>query len=181
MVNDVSGAFFCAPARRQVFVELPPEDPDHGKKIGELNCSMYGTRDAAQNWGETCAEAMIKAGFERGRASPCVFYHKDRKIRTYIHGDDYVSVGQDQDLKWLKGVLEAAFEIKTQILGPQKGDHQQIRVLNRMLTWTDRGIEYEADPRHAQEVIKEMEVENGKSVGTPVRTEEMEKNDKEEE
>ena len=52
MVNDVSRAFFCAPARRQVFVELPTEDPDHGAMIGELNYSMYGTRDAAQHWGE---------------------------------------------------------------------------------------------------------------------------------
>lgn len=46
-VNDVSRAFFCAPARREVFAELPPEGPDHAKKTGELNQPMYGTRDAA--------------------------------------------------------------------------------------------------------------------------------------
>ena len=51
MINDVSRAFFCAPARRQVFVELPEEDSNGEDMIGELNYSMYGTRDAAQNWG----------------------------------------------------------------------------------------------------------------------------------
>ena len=105
MVNDVSRAFLCAPARRQVFVELPPEDPDHGSMVGELNYSMYGTRDAAQNWGEECAETMIKAGFVRGLASPCTFYHPQRKIRTYIHGDDYVAVGKGEQLLWLKKTL----------------------------------------------------------------------------
>ena len=51
MINDVSRAFFCAPARRQVFVELPQEDKDGRDMVGELNYSMYGTRDAAQNLG----------------------------------------------------------------------------------------------------------------------------------
>ena len=49
MVNDVGRAHLCAPARGQVFVELRPEDPDCGTSVGELNSSMYGTRDAAQN------------------------------------------------------------------------------------------------------------------------------------
>ena len=52
MVNDVSRAYFCAPAKRQVFVELPAEDTEDGQDlVGELNYSMYGTRGAAQNWG----------------------------------------------------------------------------------------------------------------------------------
>ena len=49
MINDVSRAYFCAPARRQVFVELPEEDSDvNNDMVGELNSSMHGTRDAAQ-------------------------------------------------------------------------------------------------------------------------------------
>ena len=49
MVNDESMSFFSAPGRRQVFVDLPGEDKVDGESlIGELNCSMYGTRDVAQ-------------------------------------------------------------------------------------------------------------------------------------
>ena len=102
MVNDVSRAFFCAPARRQVLVELPEGDRDHRYMVGELNYSMYGTRDAAQNWGEEFAETMRAIGFTQGRASPCTFYHEEKGIRTYIHGDDFVSVCSDNNLKWFR-------------------------------------------------------------------------------
>ena len=51
VVDDVGRAYFCVPARRQVFVELPAGDKVDGEDmVGELNFSMYGTRDAAQKW-----------------------------------------------------------------------------------------------------------------------------------
>ena len=172
MVNDVSRAYFCAPARRQVFVELPEEDKDSGDMVGELNFSMYGTRDAAQNWGEECAKTMTDMGFERGTASPCTFFHRDRQIRTYIHGDDYVSVGQEEDLQWMKRQIEKKYELKTQVLGPSKTDKQEVRVLNRIISWKDNGIQYEADPRHVEIVLKELNLENSKEVCSPGTKEE---------
>jgi len=128
---------------------------------------MYGTRGAAQNLGEECAGTMVEAGFIRGNASPCTFYHADRSRRTYVHGDDYVTVGKDADLKWLRKKLEAKYEIKTQVLGPEKEDSQQVKILNRILTLTNKGVEYEADPRHAEIVIKELGLTDAKGVVTP--------------
>ena len=84
----------CTPARRQVLVELPKEDKGEGDIAGELNYSMCGTRGAAQNWGEECAKTMTDIGVERGQASPCTFFRKERSIRTYIPGDEYVSIGK---------------------------------------------------------------------------------------
>ena len=59
MVNDVSRAFFEAPAVRQVCVELPEEDYTQAGRIadnvGHLKMSLYGTRDAAMNWQEGVA------------------------------------------------------------------------------------------------------------------------------
>ena len=53
---DVRRAFFFAPARRKVFVELPPEDYQPGDEhmCGLLRYSLYGTRDAAQNGKRNC-------------------------------------------------------------------------------------------------------------------------------
>ena len=60
MVNDVSRAFFCAPARRTVSVELAAEDRTSDEDlVGELNFSMYGTRDAAPNWGEEYTDKLL--------------------------------------------------------------------------------------------------------------------------
>ena len=46
---DVRRAYFYAPSRRSVYVDLPDEDNEEGM-CGKLCKSMYGTRDAAQNW-----------------------------------------------------------------------------------------------------------------------------------
>ena len=65
---------------------------------GKLLKSMYGTRDAAQNWEECYASAHLEMGFEQGKASTCVFYHKDRDVIVVIHGDDFTALGNDVDL-----------------------------------------------------------------------------------
>ena len=58
---------------------------------------MHGTRDAAQNWERCCTEFLESIGFERGKASPCVFQHKDRQLRLVVHGDDFTGLGMKED------------------------------------------------------------------------------------
>ena len=66
---DIRRAYFHAKARRQVFVSLPPEDDKEGM-CGELWKSLYGTRDASQNWEEEYGSTMMNLGFTKGLASP---------------------------------------------------------------------------------------------------------------
>ena len=82
-----------------------------------------------------------------------------------VHGDDFTSTGREKDLRWLDSKLRAKFEIKTDILGPSKDYAKQVRVLNRVTTWTDDGITYEADQRHAEIIVGSLEVT--KAVSTP--------------
>ena len=48
---DVRRAYFYAPSRRRVIVELPPDDYQTGDEhiCGLLEYVLNGTRDAAQN------------------------------------------------------------------------------------------------------------------------------------
>ena len=62
---DVRRAYFQANAVRDVFVELPEEDAEEGM-CGMLLKSMYGTRDAAQNWECSYVGAMIEMGLKGG-------------------------------------------------------------------------------------------------------------------
>ena len=103
MINDVSRVSFHATATRNVYVQLPDEDAEEGEegRCGKLNYSMYGTRDAAQNWAAECSSRLIEAGFRQGNVSPCTFCHEGKGIRTLVHGDDYVSVGHPKQLQWL--------------------------------------------------------------------------------
>ena len=98
---DAKRAYFNATATRYVFVQLPPEEPKDGEQniCGKLQLSMYGTRDAAQNWERECASKLLSWGFTKGTASSCVYYHRQRDNQLYIHGDDFVAVGEDDNIK----------------------------------------------------------------------------------
>ena len=79
MVNDVTRAFFEAPAIRNVCIEIPKEDLTEADvrhdKVGHLRMSLYGTRDAAMNWQEEVAREMVRLGFARGKYNPCLYFH----------------------------------------------------------------------------------------------------------
>ena len=98
-------AYFYAKARRKVFVELPEEDSTPGM-CGELDKSMYGTRDAANNWEQEYCEFLIAVGFARGKSVACSFHHATRDMCLVVHGDDFTILGYDSDLDWLKEAYE---------------------------------------------------------------------------
>ena len=68
------------------------------------------------------------------------------------------------------------FRISTQFqskhrgrLGPTNPDDKEISTLNRTIPWTDFGSLYEADQRHVEICMKEVDVEdNSREVSTPV-------------
>jgi hypothetical protein len=62
--------------------------------------------------------------------------------------------------------METSFMIKiVGQLGPDAHDLQEIRILNRILRWTETGIDYEADPRHAELLARDLD-SSGPSVST---------------
>ena len=115
---------------------------------------MYGTRDAAQNWERECASKLLLWGFTKGTASSCIYYHKQRDIQLYIHGDDFVGVGENNNISWLQKQLDGAYDMKSQIMGDADNNVKQQKILNRIVNWRPSSIEYEADPRHAEIIIK---------------------------
>ena len=169
MIQDVKKAYFFAKATRRIFVDIPEEDREAGD---EHNCalllqSLYGTRDAAMNWAKCYTDALIELGFTKGATSPCTFWHPQRRIRLAVHGDDFVSEGATADLKWLDEHLSKSFDLKTQVLGPEGGQVRECTILNRVLRWTSKGITWEPDARHAEQLIKDLGMEDMKGVCTP--------------
>ena len=160
MINDVRRAHFYAKATRDLYIELPAEDPESGgDTLGKLELCLYGTRDAAKGWQETLSSQLIECGFTRGVGHPAVFHHAERDIVTLVHGDDYVSAGAYADLDWLEAQLAAAYEIQTQRLGLKSGWERQGKVLNRVVSCDENGWRLEADPRHAELVVEQLGVE----------------------
>ena len=52
-------------------------------------------------------------------------------------------------------------------LGPDILDDKSMTILNRCIEWTQKGIMYEADPRHVEILIKQMSLEETKPVVSP--------------
>jgi hypothetical protein len=108
---DVRRAYFFAKAKREVYVDLIGEDSEPGM-CGRLAKIMYGTRDAAQNWKEEYTSFPVGTGFRKGRASPCVFFYKERNIRVVVHGDEFTVLGFNGQLDWFRNVISEKYEMK---------------------------------------------------------------------
>ena len=176
MVNDVARAYFNAPNLVPTFVDICEEDREPGDEgmCGELLVSMYGTRPAANNWQKFYTKVLLDNGFKRSRGCTCTFHHSERDIDLVVHGDDFITTGDGADLQWLKTVFESKFEISTNVIGHEPGDEKQLKVLNRIITVEADGYTYEPDARHAEIVIREMNLQNSKAVTTPVSDEQHE-------
>ena len=55
---------------------------------------------------------LKQMGFVRGKASPCCVRHTTRDLRCIFHGDDFVFVGPEAELRWAKTRMEASFLVK---------------------------------------------------------------------
>ena len=125
--------------------------------VGKLVRCCYGTRDAGMLWEEAYAKVLVDAGFIRGRASPCCFFHPVHGLAVVCHGDDFTALGSDEALTWYENILANAFEIGDKHrMGDDPKDDKQVRILNRVLTLTSSELVYEADPRHLERLARPL-------------------------
>ena len=129
--------------------------------------SLYGTRDAAANFQAEVRKEMKKAGFVVNLYNPSTYYHPQKDLKTLVHGDDFVTSGRRRDMQWFQDVLKKRFEISTIIIGTRSGEVKEAKILNRVIRVDEEGWNYEADQRHAELIIKAMNLEGAKGVSSP--------------
>ena len=118
MSVDFTKAFLYGDMEREVYIELPDEDPQKEfGMVGRLRKAMYGTRAAPQVWQGVVKRVMNKLGFEESIVQPCVYYNKLRDLRVVTHVDDFLCGGPRDALLWLKKNLQNEFELKHEVLG----------------------------------------------------------------
>ena len=68
--------------------------------------------------------------------------------------------------------IAGRFTVKDKIVGSRAdlGEIQEARILNRILRRTSQGWEYEADQRHAELIIRGMNLEMQKQLRLQVKT-----------
>ena len=164
---DARKAYFNAEVDRPTYVTLPSE-VGQAWKCGRLSRCMYGTRAAGMRWEETYTQALVRHGFLQGKASPCCFRHPSRDLKLVVHGDDFTILGTDEHLDWFEKTIQGEVEVKIRgRLGGGEKDDREIRVLNRIVRWTQAGIRIEADPRHVEVLLNQMRLADANKAASP--------------
>ena len=173
MLIDVKKAHLYAPIEGDVYVDLPPERAELGR-CAKLKFTLYGMRTAASSWEKEYGGTLNASGFITGKANGCSFYHRDRDVRSVVHGDDFIVAGQREHLKWTEERLSAKYPLQVRgILGPGPEDCKTAVILNRRVTWKTSGVEFEADPSHVKKLLKAMRMEECNMVMVPGAKEEV--------
>lgn len=131
---------------------------------------MYGTRDAAMAWQQEYEQAMLREGLQAGRASPCHFCDRACGVRIVVHGDDFLGLAPRRDADHFAASMRARYSVEAPWMGPRADDPKAVRVLNWMIRWEQRGVSYEADPKHAIALAKGR-ADRMKPVVTPGKAE----------
>ena len=165
---DIRKARFNGIPTRNLYIRLPAELGLRKHVLGKFVKCMYGTRDAGAIWEQCYVDCFIGLGFTRGIAPPCCFYHKEWGISVVVHGDDFTAFGTDEALDLYESGLKKSFDCKIRgRLGTDEQDTEEIRILNRIVRITDKGLVYEADPRHVELLAKSLGLDDCKPVATP--------------
>ena len=168
-ILDISRAHFYGESRRPVYANLPPGREQEGK-CARLRKSTYGTQDASSIWQETYSKLLREHNMVQGVAWPAIFYHEATDSRFLCHSDDFVVLADSKGQQIVEEVLRKKFELRVHgSIGPEAGDGKAMTVLNRILEFdnTTGPIRYEADPRHAETVIRQLGLDEAKPVVTP--------------
>ena len=163
---DISRAHFYGESQRSVYVTLPEGDESEGK-CALLHKTMYGTQDASHVWQEHYSRKLIEKGFVQGQAWTSVFTHPERDVMLLVHGDDFLVLGDEDGQKYLKDTLSEHYDYRCDgCIGPE--DNQHMTLLNRIVTYhKDGSVSFEADPRHAEMIIRQLGLEGSKGISTP--------------
>ena len=85
-------------ARRELYVELPDEDPMKQKEcVGLLSRSMYGTQDASNLWQEDYTGTLAQRGCSLGPVQPGSVSFSSWRWRMLVH--DFVLLADDEEIK----------------------------------------------------------------------------------
>ena len=97
-----------------------------------------------------------------------MFSHPLWLVGVSVHGDNFTATGPKWGLDKYEEAMKGKYELEVKgRLGPDDQDDSEVTVLNRVVRWTTEGIEYEADPRQGELLIRQLGLEGANGVATP--------------
>ena len=144
---DVKTAFLHSPIGEEVYLEQPQKFVKRGsdgeKLVCRLNKSIYGLKQAANNWYKELANFLLRQGFNRSRNNHCSFVRSEVEDHAFIlvWVDDIIVASRSMTVvSDVKRALEATFHMEDRgrlhlFLGlrirREEGSHSRPRTLHR--------------------------------------------------
>ena len=90
-----SVAFMSTPLHDAEFIEPPIEAESDSRYVWKLRKALNGLKKASQLFSNNLSDILVdKLGFEKCSLAPTVFYHCETDLRTAIHVDDPLTIGE---------------------------------------------------------------------------------------
>ena len=116
---DVKTAFLHSPIEEEMYLEQPQEFVKQGsdgeKLVCRLNKSIYGLKQAANNWYKELANFLLRQGFTRSRNDHYLFARAEKEVHIFIlvWVDDIIVASRSMTvMSDVKKALEATFHME---------------------------------------------------------------------
>ena len=85
---DVSTAFLYGELEEEIYMHQPEGYDDGSGRVCKLKRSLYGLKQAPRCWNKRFASFLLKLGFTRSTADPCLFirFNGKRKLIVALRG-----------------------------------------------------------------------------------------------
>lgn len=161
---DVITAYLLGKLNEEIYMMQPEGFVRMGMKrnmVCRLLRSLYGLKQAARVWNQKIHAFLIKLGFVRSNADPCLYIKKFLYITIWV--DDLLIVGKNgRDIANVKGQLAGEFEMKD--LGKLEYflGMRIMRSLNGSISIDQNG--------YIRQILERFGMEASKPVSTPIAT-----------
>ena len=156
---DVKSAFLYGELKEEVYMR-PPSGFSDGDKVWKLNRCLYGLKQSANEWYALFARFLTTKGFTASTFDPCMFVHAKHDCYISLYVDDIAIYSADNPyLKSLIKDLKTAFEITD--LG------EASFLLGLHITYTPDRLRLTQE-RYIDTVLKRFDMENSRTVSTPL-------------
>lgn len=120
---------------------------------------MNGTREASKCWSTEIIGTLKPVGFRTIEIVSGMFYHPEWDVTMSFHGDNFLAEGPAEGLDRLDEAMREGFEVKVlpRIGDPTcGGETTSGEHLHRLITWSEARFTWQADPKYAKLLVKEM-------------------------
>ncbi|KAL8103324.1 hypothetical protein AgCh_027768 [Apium graveolens] len=161
---DVKSAFLNGVLEEEVYVIQPPgfEDLTHPEYVYKLYKALYGLKQAPRAWYERLSKFLVNSGFKMGIADTTLFtkYEGEDILLIQIYVDDIIFGSTKESLcNEFSEIMSKEFEMS--MMGELNF------FLGLQIKQSDEGIHI-SQSKYCKEMLEKFEMENAKSLCTPM-------------